>query len=699
VGGHPASTPISAKQISLSQDVLALVQNSLRESRSHVRRNAIVALGAIANQEADRALAERGINELVRIAVASEEASVQRWAVEEILGLPEHVRDRVAGRVYPALERPEERARAYSLLGLLQNRRTRIELRRLPWRTRARIAREAAPLLDPARSGAYRFDLAVPAVLGTVVGVAMLVGFLAGVPGFEAGNVDGSLIVVLLLSLAAAPILAVLASRWMNPIGLQPDRPLAVSTEVLGAVRGAWLPAFLLIVILVTLRLPGQTVEWAAVAVAWVLIAVQPAAVRLGTLVGAGLRLPVAGRFVGSFVDRLLPAATGSAAGAVFLTLAVVVPYLLAGWQPTQGMTLPAGLWLALLPGCLGLGWAFARLDARSPALRRPLLGAGAIPATLLLLTLVAIPAAILLGPGSPTIAAVDDRAIRAQADTTIAWSVDAVPFVRTIELRPGPGRRVGVYAAAPHSDVYPEDLVVEIFEAHTGSLLGSADDPPEAQTVLGTGTFGVRVLKFSQYVSAAGGPVLAPSIVLPLLVSRLLPGRSQVLVAGSGDDGNELRALEPFQLVVELSADTARMLGRRQVADVIEMVRLGIDGPEVVDSAIVAVQAAERRWPGVVLPAQYSRLCLHSVSLHPERARDVSFACDAALAADGSNPSYRLGRGIVEGLIGDADRAIQDVEAYLDSPGRGEAAVRLYREWIDILRTRRLTADDVRRR
>jgi hypothetical protein len=688
----------------MSRDVMSIVEEFLHSDDERVRRNAVAALAALGRQEEEGGLAEHGIEGLVQNALGGPDAEVRRWATHEILELPAQAHAGAVRQLHRALDRPSERARAYALLGLLYSRGTAIDLGRHPWSSRVRIAREAAPVLDPTRAGTFRSDLAAPAMLGGAMGLVLILMLLAKVLRHQVENLDASLILVLLFALAAAPVLAVVSSRRMNPVGLQPDRALALHTELLAALRGTTISAVLLIAAMMLLmpELPTRGRGWMEVAVAVLLVWLLPSIVRFGTLAATGIRLPrgasAADRvpFVAQqkpparrsgaasekwfLSQRLLPAMVGAAAGIAFFTLLVPWLEVLLNQQLWQGEAVLRTLWLALLPSCLGLGWAFAELDGRGPTLRRPFLGTGAAPATLLLLAPLAVAVGLLLWQAG----AVPEAGIRIvqvplKANEPHVERSASLPFGLRVRSAPPaelqPAQQLGLHAVVsdPSAALPTVDLVLEVVDESTGASLPSLGRRAEFGSMVDPGTYTVRARV--QEPAAA----VAADRVLPLLAARLSRSTAQV---------------DSFRLTVEFLSDTVLLENRLHLSDEIERIRWS--GPEMVDSAVASVGAAELRMPRAVVTEHRFRLCLLTVEHHPEQAGKVLSACRSAVDADSTHLAYRRASGTAHALAGERDEAIRDLEAFLRLP-RSPGVDSLFRRWVDTLRTRSLTVEEVR--
>ncbi len=342
----------------MKRTALTIVKEYARSDNPQIRRNAASGFAALRDEDSLKAL--------VDLCLKDDNESVRQRSEDEIVKLDSAARATVFEAVRGHLENAALRGKAYLLLGRLQDRGiTEVTLRGslfkrflIVWHSRKYLIREFG-------TQPWRKALA-HGLLGTFIGLFAFLAFLILIFSENIFRIE-DLMTLFAVFAVIAVVLAAIAARASVPYGVHYDPLVGGLAEALAASRATSLVMVLIVTLLLLLFL-GEVrnlwMTWVVVVsttTAILLFALYVASVRIGTTISFGL-------FAGRAKSRYFQAVVGAASGIVLWTIACVTLDVMARRSELfANENIWNVLWVALLPGTLGLALAFAQVDSNGP--------------------------------------------------------------------------------------------------------------------------------------------------------------------------------------------------------------------------------------------------------------------------------------------------------------------------------------------
>jgi hypothetical protein len=326
----------------------SVIEEFLRSGESQKRKNALVTLAVLGDQDSVALIAETALDD--------PDVAVRQRAEEEIMGLDDSSRQAAIRLLAQGLKSSDadKQGRAYSLLGTLRSRGAEVRRALLPRRGRLRLAFSMNSHLYPTRSWSYGIRGWRPASFGTLVGLLVL--FIDVLITYRGWNAEEAAYAtpLFLIVFVAGTLLALCSTQFTVPFGLQLDRIAALAVEVLmsalASLAGAAILLLLTGILLSALERPARTLPLVLP------LGLLGGPTRVGTLIAlAGLRR--IRLFSGRTLVFLGQVLSGSLVGSVSTMLLFLLFRI--GYGPGE----VRAVFLGYFAVALGLASAFAAID------------------------------------------------------------------------------------------------------------------------------------------------------------------------------------------------------------------------------------------------------------------------------------------------------------------------------------------------
>jgi hypothetical protein len=300
-----------------------------------VRKNAVIALAALDDEESRALLAEK--------AVTDDSAEVQQKARDEIAAMPMESSQRILQLVLRDLPVEDRQRTAYIMLGELRNKGLRFKFPPISLMARIGLAKDMRDHLYPRRGARFWFRTLPGVLFGVVVSWVGLLLFCAGLNLHP--DMGSSLIFLLLAGLLTIAV-AVGATFLSSPARLNPDWIGSALLQMGIAAGIAFVCAVL--ALLITMAnvndLRPYFLFLCAPAVA--------ASVRAGTSATFGVAEP-------KLLNRVIQTLVGGTCGVAVYELLII------GTRKNQ-VGFYAGIWMWMVLVSYGLAAAYAWIDSTS---------------------------------------------------------------------------------------------------------------------------------------------------------------------------------------------------------------------------------------------------------------------------------------------------------------------------------------------
>jgi hypothetical protein len=604
----------------MNRDPIVLINEFLQREEPHLRKNAVVALGAITSSERTDRLVHLALNDAepqIRECAEKELVNVWRGGETRLLDIYEESRN----------DRPKRKL-LYALLGRLRSKGADVPRRRAG----VRAALSLFSVAYPTRGWKFYFRPLLPALGGVVVSsilFAVVLGAVALVNQLSSG-LHEDLVFNIVFAAAVAVVGAVVASARTTAYALHYSSRLAFLIEVLFPsliVTAAYTIGVLLY------KLATGNGHLSGIVLGGVLIFATVAASRAFTMVAAGTAKSRIGNFFAAAVTGTI--------GAILVCTGIAALYT----HDSASMA-----WSWILPACGGLSAAFASIDSRVPTtdrsrarliLSRSLMVLGAIAALDFLVAIFLLRPQARIEKKTQTPPAM----IIASPEGVSRFPVKALPFRAQINVR--------------ESSV----LYAEWGQAVRGTLVGPGDKLIFATSfsqreLLAPGTYRFELTRFA---SSELSPDEALDTTLKVLAVPFRGGRplrseekieklSEPLFLSVGFNQPGLNTTTSGVSSIEKTRAQARISAGRKYAQ---------EGR--ITEAFTEFREARRKDPNLAIPAEaWYDLCWNA-AIRNHAAEVVNDACESAVALAPGNAQYLEARGVAKALTGRAGDAVDD--------------------------------------
>ena len=625
----------------MNRDPVVLVEEFFHRDDPRLRKNAVVALGAMRAPGCTERLVERALDDA--------DPQVRECAENELV--------RVVAAGDTALERIYEQARGdhglrgllYGLMGRLRSKGADLK----PPRGSVRAAFSLFFAAYPSRSWKFYFRAFPAALAGAVAGFILMeivVGTVAGSAGMV-GGVDGDVSMLVFWGALLGVVAAELFSARTSSFGFHLSRRWGLLVEVL----------FVTITVVVGV---------AVIMVLMILVARSPVNILLrilGVIVAAaasarGFTILAAGTMRSKLANLFVAAATGMA-GSMLLSTALIL--LAFADRPTS----ISGLWIMVLPACGAISAAFASIDARiltTDRSRSRLLLSGSL-VVLVSIALLGLLVSLFLskaGVGGDDLSTLPVGITIDSASGGRMVSADTLPFRAQLNVQNKSHLQVD-WPGITSVKLVGSDGKVWI-DTQTRIRL----DVPQGRYDLYYG------------VDASGDKDLGVNEAFPETIDafdRLILRRSDPT-----SKSPRRRSLDGPAAQFSVSFDVPTGPNSPARSSIANGVANALAGN--VPAALADFRAAKAADPNVPITAgEYNELCW-SASIGDHAADVVDTACEQAVALAPNSYQHRDSRGMARARTGRVAGAIEDFTAFVNnSPSTEKRAQR--RRWIASLR------------